>query len=138
MLNGLWLALLGVLAASNLIIARKPEAKELIGKVAPYQGWIGAISAVWGAWRVIGAILHVSWMARYPAYWLTWLTGGVLLLCLGLLLGVGVIKTFIKQPEVNAKLDQVIAKLVPYQATLGIIGIVAGAWMFLSRLMHHH
>ena len=37
----------GVLGASNLIIAKKPDAKELIAKVAPYQGWIGAMGPVW-------------------------------------------------------------------------------------------
>jgi hypothetical protein len=37
---GVWLAVLGILGASNLIIARKPDAKELIAKLAPYQGWI--------------------------------------------------------------------------------------------------
>ena len=47
------LLVLGVVCASNLIIARKPDAKELIGKIAPYQGWIGAISALWGAWWLI-------------------------------------------------------------------------------------
>ena len=31
----------GILAASALIIARKPNAKELIDKLTPYQGWIG-------------------------------------------------------------------------------------------------
>ncbi len=34
------LLVLGVVSASNLIIARKPDAKELIAKLAPYQGWI--------------------------------------------------------------------------------------------------
>jgi hypothetical protein len=37
--TGLWLALLGILAAPNLIISKKPEAKEIIAKLAPYQGW---------------------------------------------------------------------------------------------------
>ncbi len=32
--TGLWLALLGVLAAPNLIISKKPEAKEIIAKLA--------------------------------------------------------------------------------------------------------
>ena len=53
LVTGVWLAVLGVLGASNLIIARKPDAKEMIAKLAPYQGWIGAISALCG--RVVGA-----------------------------------------------------------------------------------
>ena len=53
LVSGLWLAVLGILGASNLIIARKPDAKELIAKLAPYQGWIGAVSALWGAWGIV-------------------------------------------------------------------------------------
>jgi len=138
LLNGLWLIVLGVLAAANLIIARKPEAKELIGKLAPYQGWIGAISALWGAWGVISAILRIGWLAhaRWLMTWIHWTANGALLLCLGLLLGVGVLKTFIKNPEAQAKMDQVITKLTPYQGTLGIIAIGVGVWSILSIFVH--
>src|SRR5258706_556369 len=34
MVYGIWLAILGILGASNLIIARKPDAKEMIAKLA--------------------------------------------------------------------------------------------------------
>ena len=135
MIHGIWLALLGVLGASNLIIAKKPNAKELIGKVAPYQGWIGAISAIWGAWGVISAVLHLSWLGHWPIYWITWLADSALLLALGLLLGVGVFKTFIKAPDATAKLDQVVAKLLPYQGKLGLIAIGLGIWMVLAGLL---
>ena len=59
MVNGIWLILLGVLAVPSMIIAKKPNAKELIAKITPYQGWIGAVSALWGVWGIIGAILAV-------------------------------------------------------------------------------
>src|SRR5438094_10443634 len=35
------LILAGILAASALIIAKKPSARELIGKIAPYQAMMG-------------------------------------------------------------------------------------------------
>jgi len=135
MIHGIWLALLGVLGAANLIIAKKPEAKELIGKIAPYQGWIGAVSALWGAWGVIQAILHIGWLAHWPIYWITWIVDSGLLLALGLLLGVGVFKTFIKSAEATAKMDQVIAKLTPYQGMLGLVAIGVGGWMVIAALL---
>ncbi|MBK8269599.1 MAG: hypothetical protein IPK83_15375 [Planctomycetes bacterium] len=39
----------GVLGASNLIVAKKPDAKALIEKLSPYQGIIGALSCWRGA-----------------------------------------------------------------------------------------
>jgi len=132
LVNGLWLVVLGVLGASSLIIAKKPDAKELIGKLAPYQGWIGAVSAIWGAWGIISSVLNLGWLASWPIIWITWLVNAVLLLSLGLLLGVGVMKTFIKAPEAQSKMDQTVAKLVPYQGTLGLCGIGFGIWMVLS------
>lgn len=137
LVNGLWLAVLGVLGASNLIIASKPNAKELIGKLAPYQGWIGAISALWGVWGIISSILNLGWMAHFPIYWVTFLANGVLLFALGLLLGVGVLKTFIKNPQAQAKMDQTIAKLAPKQGMLGLIAIGVGVWMIISGFLFH-
>jgi hypothetical protein len=137
LISGLRLAVLGVLGAASLNIAKKPDAKELIGKLAPYQGWIGAISAVWGAWGVISSVLSLGMLAHFPIYWITFLADSVLELSLGLLLGVGVLKTFIKNPQAQEKMDQTIAKLAPYQGTLGLIAIGVGVWMVLASLMFH-
>lgn len=135
LINGLWLAMLGVLGAASLIIARKPDARSLIEKLAPYQGWIGALSALWGLWGIVSAVLHVRWLEFVPVYWITYLADAVLLAALGLLLGVGVFKSFIKDGAANAKLDQVIARLAPYQGTLGLVAIGVGLWMVVSGLL---
>jgi hypothetical protein len=135
MLYGIWLALLGVLAASNLIIAKKPDAAQLIGKIAPYQGWIGAVSAVWGVFGILRCVRHIGLLSVVPGYWLLWLVDSILLACLGLLLGVGVFKSFIKSEGANGKLDRVIAKLAPYQGKLGVVAIVVGAVMAIGALI---
>jgi len=135
LVNGLWLVVLGVLGASSLIIAKKPDAKEMIAKISPYQGWIGAVSALWGAWGIISAILNLGWLAHWPIIWATWLANSVLLFSLGLLLGVGVLKTFIKNPTAGAKMDETIAKLAPKQGMLGMIAIGVGAWMIVSGFL---
>jgi len=132
LISGLWLAVLGVLGAASLIIAKKPDARELIGKLAPYQGWIGAVSALWGAWGIISAVLSISWLGHWPIYWVTFLADSVLQLSLGLLLGVGVLKSFIKDPTANRGLDQTITKIAPFQGSLGLIAIGLGVWMVVA------
>ena len=135
LISGIWLAVLGILGASSLIISKRPDAKEAIGKLAPYQGWIGAVSALWGAWGIISSVLSIGWLAHWPIYWATFLADSVLKLALGLLLGVGVLKTFIKNAEAQAKMDQTITKLAPYQGTLGLIAIGVGVWMVVSGFL---
>ncbi len=135
LVSGLWLVVLGVLGASSLIIAKKPNAKELIGKLAPYQGWIGAVSALWGVWGIISAILNLGWIAHWPIFWGTFLADAVLQASLGLILGIGVLKTFIKNPTAAARMDQTLAKLAPHQGRLGLAGIGLGAWMIVAGFL---
>lgn len=135
MIYGIWLAVLGVLGASNLIIAKRPDAADAIAKLAPYQGWIGAVSALWGVWGLISAILNIGWMTAFPIYWFSWVATSAIQAALGLLLGVGVIKTFIKDPTAQAKMDQTIEKLAPKQGLLGLVAIGLGVWMILASVM---
>ncbi len=137
LITGVWLAVLGVLGASNLIIARKPDAKEMIAKLAPYQGWIGAVSALWGAWWVVSAILNIAYLSLAPLGWIIWLATGAVMLLLGFLLGLGVLKTFVKDPTANEKADQMMAKLTPYQGTLGLVAIGLGIWGVIMTILRH-
>jgi hypothetical protein len=132
LVGGIWLALLGVLGASNLIIAKKPDAKELIAKMAPYQGWFGAVSAIGGVWMIISSVLSIGWLTTIPIYWGTYLASGILQASLGLLLGIGTLKTFIKDPKAQEKMDQTVAKLAPKQGVLGLIAIGVGVWMVVA------
>jgi hypothetical protein len=133
---GLWLAVLGVLGAASLIIARKPDAKEWIGKLTPYQGWIGVISALWGAWWVLNALLHIDFVRFAPLAWMIWLATGAVMLVLGFLLGVGIMKSFVKDEAARDKADQLSARLAPYQGTLGLVAIGLGIWGVISFLVH--
>ena len=135
LISGIWLVVLGVLGAASLIIAKKPDARELIGKIAPYQGWIGAVSTLWGLWGILRAVLNIGWLARQPIYWVTFLGSGALQAALGLLLGVGILKSFIKSPEANEKMDITITKLTPYQGTLGLVAVGLGLWSIVASLL---
>lgn len=132
---GLWLTVLGVLGAANLIIAKKPDAREMIAKLAPYQGWIGAVSALWGVWGIISSILNLGWLSIWPIWWATLLATSVIQVALGLLLGVGVLKTFIKNPQAQAKMDQTITRLAPKQGMLGLVAIGLGIWTILASFI---
>ena len=134
-LNGIWLAVLGILAAPNLIISRKPEAKEIIAKMVPYQGWIGAVSAVYGLIQIIKFLTHMNIFHYIPVGALTWLASGLLQLGLGLLLGIGVIKSFVGSEEAKAKMDDMIAKLAPKQGMLGLLGIIVGLWTIVYLIV---
>ncbi len=127
---GLWLVILGVLAAANLIIARKPDAAALIGKISPYQGWMGAVSVLYGVWELISCVGAMGMMAVRPPIglilWVMYLANALLQIVLGFLLGVGVLKTFIKSEQANQKMDQTLRKLAPLQGSLGILAIVVG------------
>jgi len=129
LISGIWLAVLGALGASNLIIARKPDAEEYLAKLAPYQGWIGAVSAFWGVWGIIQAVLWLSLLAAAPIFWITFTASAAVQFALGLLLGIGVLKTFIKHEEATQRLDRLVAKLAPKQGVLGLVAIGLGVWM---------
>ena len=126
------LFVLGAVCASNLIIARKPQAKELLAKVAPYQGWIGALSAIWGAWWLIRWVMHIGAIKAAPILMITALADALLLLGLGVLCGIGIMKTFIKAQAATEKLDQTVAKLAPFQGVLGLAGMGLAVWTLLD------
>jgi hypothetical protein len=129
---GIWLVILGMLGASSIIIAKKPDAAELIAKFAPYQGWMGAVSVLWGIYGILWSfrLLGVKFI-----YGVTYLATSGLLISLGLLLGVGVLKTFIKDAKAQAGMDKTIAKLAPFQGTLGFISIGLGVWTVLMGFL---
>ncbi len=134
-ISGIWLVVLGILGAASLIIARKPDAAALIGKLAPFQGWIGAISALWGVWGIISSVLNIGWLSSAPIFWVTFLVASVLQLGLGLLLGVGVIKTFVKHPDAVKRMDGLITRLAPSQGIGGLVAMGVGCWMVVSTVV---
>jgi len=133
--SGVWLIVLGILGAAGLIISKKPSAKELIDKLTPYQGWIGFVSAWWGIWGIIGALRLMSWSMGAA---LTWMIVGAVQFCLGMILGVGVIKTFVKNKDAQKKITDLVAKLIPFQGTLGLIAIGLGVWGIISSFIFTH
>ena len=135
MFSGIWLVLLGVLAVPSLIIAKRPDAKDMIAKLTPYQGWIGAVSCLGGIWGIISAILSIGVLSTWPIFWISWMVGSVFQAALGLILGIGTLKTFIKNPQAQAKMDETLAKLSPKQGMLGLGAIGFGIWIVVASIL---
>lgn len=127
MVHGIWLALLGVLAVPNLVLSKRPDAKDLLAKITPYQGWIGFASAFWGLWLLLTIVLHLGAYMHVPVAMLILVADGALQASLGFILGVGVMKTFIKDPTAQAKMDETLARLAPHQGRLGLAAVILGA-----------
>lgn len=112
----------GLLGAANLIIAKKPNAKDLIEKLTPYQGWIGVVLVLWGIWDLVGVLRSLG---TFSVFWLVWLVTAVTELGLGFLLGYGLISKYVlgSSPQALEKGQQFRARLANYQGPLGVVAI---------------
>ncbi len=128
MLGGIITIIGGILAASGFIIAKKPNAKELIDKIVPYQGWIGVVMFFWGIWEIIGCIRLISLLSKFPLRWIFWMLSGVADLGVGFLLGFALISKWAlsKDATALAKGQQLRASLVKVQVPLGVLAILMG------------
>jgi hypothetical protein len=118
----------GVLASSGFIISKKPNARELIDKLTPYQGWIGAVMFFWGVWETISVVTHLGMLGQAPLRFVFWTLVAISDLLVGFLLGYGMITkyAFSKNAAAQEKGAQVREKLVKWQAPLGLLAIVMG------------
>lgn len=123
---GIIIAILGgLLASSSIIIAKKPNAKELIDKITPFQGWIGVILAVWGLWGIISSVLNIG---NLGLYWMIALVVAVVEFVVGFLLGYGLISKYLLESNETAKEKgkALRMKLTRYQIPAGLILLVLG------------
>lgn len=135
MIYGLSLMLLGVLSAASFIVSKRPDARELIEKLARYQGYFGVIGALWGVWVLIQCVLNLRLVGLPLGLWLTQLAVGAVLLGNGFLLGYNLAMSWVKDEAARAHASEVYKKLVPYQTRLGLAAIALGAWGVLSSLL---
>jgi len=137
LITSIVLIVLGVLAASSSIIAKRPDAKSYIDAVVPYQGWLGIVACVWGIWIVLNAIVHLEWIRYIPIWWLTVLLSGALQFCLGVLLGYELLTKYLlgRNEEATKRGEQLRQRLVPYQVTLGYAAIILGVWFVAVTLI---
>lgn len=116
----------GLLAMSSLLVGKSPGAADKLAKLAQYQGWIGLTMFFWGVWELISSILNISLMGEAPLRWVFWMLSGVADFSVGLLLGFGLISTYVFRGNQMAieKGAMVREKLVKFQVPLGALAIV--------------
>ena len=137
MLAGLITIAGGILAASALIIARKPNAKDLIDKITPYQGWIGIVMFFWGVWAVLDCVRFMSLLSARPLFWIFWLASGVADLVVGFLLGFGLISKYAlsRNAAAMARGQKLRVKLAAYQGVFGLFAVAMGSlyivWLYV-------
>ncbi|MBW2733802.1 MAG: hypothetical protein JRH20_15550 [Deltaproteobacteria bacterium] len=128
MIGGLITIVGGLLAASGFIISRKPNAKELIDKIAPYAGMIGLIMFGWGVWETLSVVRNVSILSVAPLRWVFWAGVAAADLLVGFILGFGMISKYMLSKNAAAleKGQRLRTKLVKVQAPLGLFAMVMG------------
>jgi hypothetical protein len=131
---------LGLLAATDLVLALAPQTEKLLEQIKPYKGWIGISLALWGAWdtfyylRWFFTILDLMKIAGFTLF-LFWLTGMVAAL---LQLGVGFLVGFETLASLTGKrdqLEQIRERVAPYEYTLGITALGMAIWYPVAWLL---
>jgi hypothetical protein len=137
LLNGILLVVLGLLAASQSIVARRPDVQKYFDALLPYQGWLGFIACLWGIWMVLYAVLHLDWLRYVPILWATVLLAGAIEFSLGLLLGYPLLTKHLlsRHAEAMKRGEQVQRSLAPHQTTLGYLGILLGVWTIVATFL---
>lgn len=138
MLNGIFLILLSIIAVPSLVLSKKPNAKELLEKIEPYQGWIGLVFCILGVWGIIHSIINLDMLTAAPIWWITLAAGSLVQTTLGFMLGSGLMnKLFMgKNPEAQKKAAELRSKIAPKQGKLGILGLAVGTWMIIASFMY--
>ncbi len=142
LVSGIALIGCGALCLPALIIKKRPDAKEIIEKIIPYQGWIGIIISC------IGIFLTIFWLFYTSAYvsrgiggfvwWISNIAANLLAVTVGFLLGFAMIRNKILKnasDEIRSKADELHMKLVAVQTPLGIACIIVGAWTLIYVIL---
>ncbi len=116
----------GLLAMSSLLVGRSAQAAEKLATLAKYQGWIGLTMFGWGAWELIQCVLNMGLLASHPVVFAFWALSGIADFTVGLLLGFGLISTYVFRGNAMAisKGDAIRSKLVNFQVPLGGLAVV--------------
>jgi hypothetical protein len=115
----------GLLAMSSVLVGRSAQAAEKLATLAKYQGWIGLTMFGWGAWELIQCVLNMGLLGSHPVVFAFWALSGIADFTVGLLLGFGLISTYVFRGNAMAiqKGDAIRSKLVAFQVPLGGLAI---------------
>ena len=125
----------GVLAISALIVAKKPEAKQLLDKITPYQAIIGVVLLGWGILSLIRSLKGIGLAFKViPVFTVSALAMIACAILLGFLFGMPQIAKWAPgESGAEVKAMELSKKLAPFQVILGLVGIVSALLYILVR-----
>ena len=126
----------GLLAAASFIVSKKPDAEQVIGKLRPYQGFLGVGLLTLGVWNIIDGSLGVGIdiMKFKVLLGLTIISLVVCQVLLGFLLGMPQIAKWIPgESDAETKAVELGKKLGVYNVTIGFVAIITGLLWLLYR-----
>jgi len=118
----------GLIAASSLIVAKKPNAQELLDKITPYQGWIGIVLVIWSIQGLIGIFSYFSIISLIIT---------IVMFIVGFLLAYGLISKYLleKNETAKAKGQELRTKLVKFQIPSGVILLILGVYSLVTIIL---
>jgi hypothetical protein len=122
----------GILGCAGLIVAKKPDAKELIGKLQPFQAAIGVALLIFGVLNLLDAIRFLSLMSIIPVTVIMAFAAVLSAIVLGIMFGMPMVAKL--SASGAAKGEELGKKLAPYQTLVGIVAIVTGLFFLLMIL----
>jgi hypothetical protein len=134
-LSAILLIVGGILALSGFIVAKQPNAKDLIDRLIPYQATIGVALLALGVLDLLGTLGALSTWIRLSTFFmlsrLCVIAGSILL---GFLFGMPQISKWM--PGAGAaehKAIELRKKLAPYQVIIGAVGLGASLVYLMYR-----
>jgi len=125
----------GILGCAGLIVAKKPDAKELIGKLQPFQAAIGVALLVFGVIHLLDAVRAIGFMSVIPVTVIAAFAAVASAIILGIMFGMPMVAKL--SASGAAKGEELGKKLAPYQTLVGIVAIAAGAYfLIVVNLLH--
>ena len=125
----------GILAVSGLIVAKKPDAKQLIDKITPYQAIIGVVLLGWGILSLIRSLKGLGFALKIvPVFTISALAMIGCAILLGFLFGMPQIAKWMPgESNAEVKAMELSKKLAPFQVILGLVGIGAALLFIIVR-----
>lgn len=128
LLSPILLIVAGILAASAFIISKAPDAKRLIDKVVPIQGFLGVALLVWGVIdiiRILPDMDAINAVGKVHTFFPIAIWAGLACeLVLGFLLGMPLIAKWLPgESAAEQRAVDVQKKIVPYQTIIGFVAI---------------
>ncbi|MGN6105023.1 MAG: hypothetical protein ACTHU0_07965 [Kofleriaceae bacterium] len=125
----------GVLALSSVIVAKKPDAKQMLDKLTPYQAIIGVVMLGWGVIQLLSNLSGISIALKIvPAFTMSVLAMIIVSILLGFMFGMPQIAKWLPgQSNTETKALELSRKLAPFQVMFGVIGLAAAALYLLIR-----